>query len=353
MSSHSRHPHFVYPTPPSTASTVGSSGRAADNASYRSTPPLIPDLSSTSSTSNVRSSNFQPYISASPVGRAVIPLLPGSPYDPDVCPSKAFITSNAPGSGLFAVTSDHNGSQAVKLRSKRYKPSAIQSSQPIIPCRLLLPIHKSSSCPRKPRNIRTSPCQLLHNTFASNSIGNHHTLNPPALHNELLRKARFNSTDGAATRFACLRWDMRFPPSHSFGRDRCRYYILHYHRGQAPLLTLSNAFIVQPLTQLLRLKSSDNTVQPLLNLERDAVLTVQELLKKLFEYLNTSLPVHPADDLHLKRTCARRVNNVESLPKNLGETYRLDSLGVNHGFYGFELKYGKTQAELVLSVPKL
>ncbi len=62
MSSHSRHPHFVYPTPPSTASTVGSSGKAAVNASNRSTPPLIPDLSSTSCTSDVRSSNFQPYI---------------------------------------------------------------------------------------------------------------------------------------------------------------------------------------------------------------------------------------------------------------------------------------------------
>ncbi|KAF8916921.1 hypothetical protein CPB85DRAFT_258445 [Mucidula mucida] len=162
------------------------------------------------------------------------------------------------------------------------------------------------------------------------------------------------------------------------GRDRCRYSILHYHRGQAPVLTLSrpdyyaDAFIVQPSTQLLKLKSNDATVQRLLNVsplvikwERGAVLTVQELLKKLFEYLNMPLSaaeqrrlVHPADDVHLQRTCARRVNNIEmaalrygqSLPRNLAVTYKIDLLGVNHGFYGFELKYEKTQAELVLSV---
>ncbi|KAF9020088.1 hypothetical protein BDZ89DRAFT_279173 [Hymenopellis radicata] len=387
MSSHSGHPHLVYPTPPSTASTGRSRRRAGGNRPYTGMPPIIPHLSSSFSpppTSGVAEPNVmqypspitsstpshassQPYISSSPLGRAVIPLLPGgsSPV------GRASIPSSARGSGgPYAQVNFAPAPERRRAHESFARPHATtQSLQPVIPRRHPPPSPFASWCTsqkppsrlRKPQHIRSTPCQLLNNVFSVNSVGAHQTLGPPSLHHELLRKARFNSTDGTATRFACLRWDMRFPPSHSFGRDRCRYSVLHCSNAPAPVLALSrpdyyaNAFTIQPSTQLLKLKSSDDTVQRLLNV----------LLKKLFEYLNTPLSsverrrlVHPADVIHLQRTCARRVHDVEmaalrygqSLPKNLAETYRVDLLGVNHGFYGFELKYEKTQVELVLSV---
>ncbi|KAF9022680.1 hypothetical protein BDZ89DRAFT_1070495 [Hymenopellis radicata] len=402
MSSHSSgHPHLVYPTPPSTASTGRSRRTAGDNHPYTGTPPIIPHLSSSFSpppTSRVAEPNVmhypslstsstpshtssQPYISSSSLGRAVIPLPSGGspPVGRASIPSSAHGSAGGPRAQVnFAPAPERRRAHESSARTL----GATQSLHPVVPHRHLpaswRTTQKSPSRPRK-QHIRSTPCQLLNHVFSSNSVGAHHTLGPPSLHHELLRKARFNSPDGTTTRFACLRWDMRFPPSHSFGRDRCRYSVLHCSNALAPIFTLyrpdyyANTFTIQPSTQLLKLKSSDNTVQRLLNVsplvikwERGTVLTVQVLLKKLFEYLNTPLSsverrrlVHPADDVHLQRTCARRVHDVEmaalrygqSLPKNLAETYRVDLLGVNYGFYGFELKYdSKTQVELVLSV---